>query len=414
MKNLWKYYPVLFALPFLMAALGTEGLAKIGEVSRWLVLGGCILVAGMGSQSFLRVGFKSSDLVFIGFLGVALLSCLWSIDPSYSFQRALSMVLLYFCIFKGFSAYAGDFGQMELIKRLVGTAAVFLSVNLVLAAALGAPLGVGRFQGFFANPNGVGSMSGLCLAPLYYFCLTGRSLFWRAMFVMTLASLLLAGSRGPLIASLFAIIIISLPHVRRRFLTLVAVGGSFILFLGFLATTEFFKDNVVRLDTLSNLSNRDAFWELGRSYISDRPWAGFGFGSDALIHQYHGVDLFEMKLRGYGVMSSYLGLAVQIGVPCTLFFYGYLIVGLITSVFKYHSDFTLMVYAACTTSGLLIGIGESVLYSAGNSFSFLFWCFPMLLVERVAGIVASRNRQRRAIALRKRQTRRQEFVVRSS
>jgi O-antigen ligase len=324
------------------------------------------------------------------------------------------MALLYFCIFSGFSAYARDFGQMELIRMLVGTVAVFLLANLMLAVALGASLGVGRFQGFFANPNGVGSLSGLCLAPIYFFCLTGKSSFWRGMFVMTLTSLLLSGSRGPLIASLLAILLISLPHLRRRFSTLAAVGGSFVLFLGFFATTGFFKENIVRIDTLTNLSNRDMFWELGRSYIANRPWVGFGFGTDGLIHQYHGISLFSLKLRGYGVMSSYLGLAVQIGVPCTLFFYGYLIFGVIASVYKYRADSTLMVYAACTASGLLICIGESVLYSAGNSFSFLFWCFPMLLAERVAGIVAFQNRRRRARVSGKRQNRRQELVVRRS
>lgn len=395
MNLLWRNYPVVFALPFLMAALGLEGLARVGEVGRWGVMVVCLGIASVASVAFFRIRLRHYDWVFLAFLMVAMLSSFWSINGLYSAMRALSMALLYACVFFGFRSYTRDFGSLALIQKLVGTSSVFLALNLLFAIALGAPLGIGRFQGFFANPNGVGSISGLCLPFLFFFSMAPRSWMWRCLFILTLTSLLMAGSRGPLIAALFGISILSLPHFKKRMGKLVLIGGSLLLFFGYFSTTDYFKENVLRVETLETMSTRTEFWELGRSYISERPWLGFGFGTDSEIHDYHGLQLSDVKLRGYGVMSSYLGLAVQLGVPLTIVFYSYFILAVIVAAIAYGKDPYVMAYAAATCSGLLIGIGESVLYSAGNAFGFIFWCFPMLLSERIVRIQLRERRRRR-------------------
>lgn len=393
MNWIWKNYPVFFALPFLMAALAWEQAAQIGEVGRWAVMLGACVIPAVVSPSFFNFKATQHHWVLLFFLTVAISSYTWSIGPFYSLMRSISMMLLCIAVFIGFGSYVQTFTPEALIKRLVGTIAVFLALNLYLSLALGYSIGFGRFQGFFENPNGVGSIAGLAAPLLFYLAVTTNKWIWRGLFGMTIISLLLAGSRGPLLAALLATGILSIPHLARMKAQIFISGGAFLVFLTFFSQTAYFEENVMREETLETMSNRSYFWDLGKEYISDRPLLGYGFGSDADIHQFHGVALVDMKLRGYGVMSSYLGLAVQIGIPLTVLFYGYFIVSVVISGLSAWRDPKVMAYVGSTAGGLLIGIGESVHYSAGNAFGFLFWCFPLLLMHRLDEIEVMKRQQ---------------------
>ena len=130
-------------------------------------------------------------------------------------------------------------------------------------------------------------------------------------------------------------------------------------------------------------SNRTFFWDLGRGYIEKRPDFGHGFGTDVLIHDYYGIALVDLGLRGAGVMSSYYGLAVQIGQPFAYCFFGAIWGFVSHSFIKYWRDYEIASLVGTITSGLVLCFFENVIYSAGNNFCFLFWIIFMLAVRRI-------------------------------
>lgn len=147
--------------------------------------------------------------------------------------------------------------------------------------------------------------------------------------------------------------------------------------------TEFFKERILREESLESGSTRTDFWEMGKEYTAKRPWVGHGLGTDTLIHQHYGVSLRDMRLRGAGVMSSYFGMTVQMGRPLTYAFFGLLWGLAIWCVTVWRRDFQLVIYGGTIISGLIVCIFEPAIVSAGNCFSFLFWMVVALAVRRM-------------------------------
>jgi O-antigen ligase len=156
-----------------------------------------------------------------------------------------------------------------------------------------------------------------------------------------------------------------------------------LIIAGLFVQTTYFDKFVLRADTLATASNRTLFWEIADDYIARRPNLGHGFASDRYIHEHYGTNLRSLGLRGYGVMSSYYGLAIQMGWPLTVIFFGLIWVFALYCIITYWKDYALVTLSATLMSGLIISIFENTLYSAGNLFSFLFWVWFMLAIRRL-------------------------------
>lgn len=183
------------------------------------------------------------------------------------------------------------------------------------------------------------------------------------------------------IANATIIILVSLFVKRPRQVITAAVVA--IVSLGFFIQTDFFIDQILRDSSLQTASNRTYFWELAQEYIANRPDFGHGFGTDAVIHDHYGISLEALRLRGYGVMSSYYGLAVQIGWPLTCCFFASLWGFAAYCITKFWRNYELISLVSCLISGLIVCIFEPAIYSAGNCFSFLFWTILMLATRRL-------------------------------
>jgi O-antigen ligase len=393
----WKHFPVFYTLPFLMAAMRVEQLALVGDILRWVVLFvGCSIAAG---SRFKRAGrrwgmFSTVDRVALGFLALFMLSALWSIDPAYSAQRTVSMLLLYGCSFWALWRYADRFSEEMLLRKLLYTLAVVLVLNFVMGALLfPGELGAGRFSGLFENPNGLGLLVGLSLPLVAAHWLVTRQWLDLAAAAAFALSLVAAGTRSAMLGVAVALTVILISFMGWRAKVGILVAAAVVIGAALFSQTDFFIEHVLRKETLETGSNRVFFWKMAERYIERRPVLGHGFGSDALIHKHYGVVLWKKQLRGYGVMSSYYGLAVQIGWPLTCLFFGLLWGYLLRCLVKYwRQDFIVVTLVAASIGGLIVCIFEPVIYSAGNVFSFLFWTFVMLIVRRVG--------YRRAVALR--------------
>jgi len=381
-----RYFPVLFALPFLFATMSFEPLRLLGEAARWGML---LLAAGLVAfQGFPRgggrVGFGLRDGVTLSFLGLFLLSFLWSIMPSTTVQRTIAVALLYVASFWYFWAWADRHSDGRLLDLLLRTLAVVLGLNLILGGVFApSTLISGRFQGLFVNPNNIGLIVSLAIPLSFGRALAGRRrndwLLWGLFVFNDLA----CGNRGALFGSLAGMALILSISATRRPVLVLAITASFAIGLGMLWGTDVFQEKVIRADTFETMSNRTKFWELAKQiYIPARPGLGHGFGSDEMIHAYYGVSIFDLQLRGYGVMSSYYGLAVAVGVPAAILAFVPLWLGTLIAMFRYRMDARLVACGGAVVSGLLISIVEPALFSAGNCFAFFFWITLMLVLRR--------------------------------
>ena len=414
MKWLWRQFPIFYTLPFVAATLAVDPVANAGSIIRWVMLaiGGLLAVFLVFYGRTNRTEkFAAGDIPFIVYLLFFLASTFWSINPAYTFGRAVSVVLLYLTSFWTLRRWAIQFSEDLLVEKMVYTLATCLAINLVFGLLFARnELFGARFQGAFTNPNNIADISGLC-APLAFGWLVIRRRVrdWIVLGIIG-ASLTVCGNRTALIAVLMAgALMISFGVIRKQWIALL-IGGVMVVFLAFFSQTDYFKENILRAGTLDTMSNRTQFWDLARQqYIPQRPKLGHGFGTDALINEYYGNNLPDLKLRGYGLSSSYYGMAVQVGIPATVIFFGLLwgLTGL--GLARFPNDWRVVVYGATVVAGLVVSITESVIYSAGNCFSFLFWTVVMLMLKRMrhnhsvlavnrAQIWAAKRKKRRGAA----------------
>lgn len=398
MKSVFKFFPAFYPLPFLLSSSQFEAASFIVESARWGVLAigaGFSVYFGFMRKSLGRNRIRLPDLFILSYVLIFFLSTAWSVLETYTFQRSLSMLLLYLTSFWAFWYYADLFGAEKLIDRVLDTIVIFLALNLLISWFVSDPFIVGRFRGFFENPNNIGII--VCVAgPLALMRLMKRRsvVDFLSVGVLTL-NLALSGSRS---ATLIMVIIISLLGARV-FLRKPQLGFFFISVLSagiwIFSQTAFFNERILREDTIATGSNRVFFWELAEEYIANRPDLGHGFGTDIIVHGHYGVSLDEMGLRGSGVMSSYYGLAIQIGKPLTYLFFGSVWAYFLWALLVRTREFWLYGFAAIACGGLLMGVGEPLLFSAGNPFSYLYWIVIMLFFRAVCEKRSFRHRPRR-------------------
>jgi O-antigen ligase len=384
----WKHFPVFYTLSFLLATIRIEHAANVGEVMRWVVLAvGCAITANFGfRRGKRRPGVLTHfDLIIVTFLVIFLASAAWSIQPLYSAQRAVSLMLLYGCSFWALWRYADQFSEELLICKFLRTLGLVLAVNLVAGTLLFPDeLFARRFQGLFENPNNIGLIGGLALPLAAARWLRTRQRLDLAVTGTLALSLVAAGTRSALLGVAVAMTAILISFMVKRPGRALLFSLIALISAGLFSQTEFFTEHLLREDTLETGSNRTVIWELAKGYIEERPSLGHGFGTDAMINEYYGVVLWDLGLRGYGVMSSYYGLAVQIGWPLTYVFFGLLWAFVVRCLVKYwRRDYALVTMAATLTSGLIICVFEPAIYSAGNVFAFQFWMVFMLAARRV-------------------------------
>lgn len=369
-----------------MATTQINQIAAIGEVLRWAILViGCAIAVKSG---FKRAGHKykiltQADKAIIVFLLLFLISETWTIQPWFSSQRAISIILLYGCSFWTLWEYADHFSEQLLIRKILYTLGIIFTINLLSYFLLPNTWLAGRFRGIFENPNNIGLILGLALPLVAAQWLHTRQSLCLAILTIFSLNLIACGSRSPMLGIAIAMVAILISLVAKRPTQAIVMSLLALCGLAFFIQTDLFADNILRENSLTTASNRTYFWELANRYIAHRPDFGHGFGTDALIHQHYGVVLKNLNLRGYGVMSSYYGLAVQIGWPFTYCFFGLLWGFVVYSCVKYWRNYELVTLVASLSCGLIICIFESAIYSAGNIFSFFFWMILMLAIRRI-------------------------------
>ena len=216
---------------------------------------------------------------------LAVISFSWSIDPSLSFRRGISIAFNTL-----FALYlVARFDWISLL-RLVGAVWLFLGVVTVVTALVMPDIGRqfeihnGAWRGYWFEKNEMGGH--MARAALVFGVLmladTPRRRVWGGALFLSILLVLLSTSTTALAALLIALATVSvggfMQHSRVASLVLiwvgVAVGSALAAFIT-LAPDVFFglfgKD--------STLTGRTSIWDALIDTISARPWFGYGYGA---------------------------------------------------------------------------------------------------------------------------------------
>jgi O-antigen ligase len=357
----------------------------------WLVIGRFALLlaycVGGAVGIFLRTPlrrFAAADIPAILCLGLAFISGEFSIDPSLTFGRAVSVTLLYAATFWTIWSWALRYGEKIILDPLVAAGALIFIVGLLMI-----PLTAeawqedGRFRGCLVNPNTLGLLAAL-FSPLVLWRFFQRK-WWSdaALFVAIWISLILAATRNGLIAALVGTAIVLFWSISRAWLLFgaVAVFGLIGLLIGNLENLS--EDSALaRLAPTAEVGSagRTDMWDLGWDLIQQSPIIGHGFGTEDLAFSEGSFREYE----GKRFHNSYLGMAYELGYVGVAAFFGPLILLALTQFWRRRGMTELAlphVLLAVLVAGLVSAFFESWIYSVGNALSFPFWTCVALLVK---------------------------------
>ena len=343
-------------VPTLLALVAANGsvtwLKEPFLTARWGAFGALAAVAFLHLTRLRRP--VAADAVPAAALAFAALSTAWSIDSWLTAQRAVTFGVLLFVVY-ALTRGAGDpAGDRERIVRAGAAASACVAIASVLVWIVEPSRGVqfDEVRGVFESPNGLG----LFLALTYPFVLAtveprARGRPWTALVVLPFAVLvMLSLSRSGLLALVAGISAYELVrrHWGRWGVHAIAVAAVVALFtvwhplpppppgafgdprtsVG--ARTGLFGGDLAlgttRLDAI--LGGRLEAWAATNTLVSERPLAGFGFGTgDRVFARRPDVATFRY-FQGANPNNGYLHTLLELGVAGALLVFGALVLSL--------------------------------------------------------------------------------------
>ena len=393
---------------------------------RWLplfILGGSAMVLAVQQRRMPRAVHRA-DAYIVAFLIFTLVSCLYSINSSISFMRAVSVILMYGAVFWGVWIYADEFGVEAVASIIITASAIVFGLHII--DAIVDPIGsfpyLGRFRGWMVNPGTAAGYAAVLL-PLTLWIASQKSRwqYWLLVGVM-LFVLIMSQTRTEIVAatigSMYFLVRTYPKRIYISLLSTISVLAVSYLWIEagprlFPIGTDFKLDNAddifidnnlefgqeqndipmlepwykrfnPRTNDAKTLAHRTEKWRMGLEYFLERPLQGFGFGTEDQLFAYHDVNLPDYQLSGAYMHNSYLGLVLQVGIIGAALFYVPLASLILYELLAVRNTrntplFTALLSVVLTC--MIAGMFSSDLYSMGNAKSFVFWISVMLLVR---------------------------------
>lgn len=257
--------------------------------------------------------------------------------PMLSFQKTLSYALMFAVIPNYFTrAFAEDPQRFLRMFFMFFTLVLFTGLSMIVWNNEDAYL-VGRFNGMFGNPNGVGTyctvFTLLLGAALFHF----PKLFTRnellTIIIVLALSVLFAGSRNAIFSILLFLFF-------RRFYKISYYYGFVIVIISallFQIVTRMLPDIIVslglgeyfRVEHLDDGSGRLIAWNFAWEEIKNNMLFGRGFAYDEYFFFQHRDILSDLGHQG-GVHNTYLSVWMNTGITGLALF----MFGLLRSMFK--------------------------------------------------------------------------------
>jgi O-antigen ligase len=369
---------------------------------------------------------------------LALTSSFWSARLTSTEKRSLAFCLL---AFAALALAAGTAARPEAVRRileaLVAAAVVVALLGLYLlwvshdqavqSASVQYPA---RYRGMGQNPNTVPLLLALALPLALWLWTETRSRLGKAVVAAVAllfdGSIVASGSRGALIAAFAGTLVWVLTLSRPWRIRLALVAAAAAVFAADVAITQIPKplaavpakrsqpERVVRNGqlvfpledelgrpgknappirrTLFGTSGRARAWDGAVHQIGRRPVAGYGFGTEsvAFADRYYGFDSAVPE-------NSYLGVTLQLGVAGLVALLAVLAAFAVVAVralrtLTGHALVAARACAAVVVGGVVLGLTQSYLTSAGNLASSTFWISALLLAGLVARARGARPR----------------------
>ena len=377
--------------------------ARWGSLALWWVAFVLLLIVSRPPRKLYAFDFLALLLISFCFI-----STTYSIDPTITWQRSLSALLLYGAVFWCVWGYADSVGDEKVINTMIATAALFYIVSLsLIVTPVGWLANTGRFTGVFRNPNFLGLLPIVILPLVLVRVLHYRRWFDNALLLVILVSLITSGSRAGILAcSVSTLFILYTAGVGKVFLSLgaVVVWVQMLFALGVFDTGALEEFGFTRrllvtafsFNSTSEVaiatSGRLNAWQLALLVIQNAPLVGQGFGTEATVFNISSEDFDLGGLTGASFFNSYLGMTVQLGLVGMVLFFVPLFLLVVRSPRKGKRRDNIRAIRAredllqCALRGVILGglvsaAFESWVYSAGNGISFMFWTCVMLLLR---------------------------------
>ena len=311
-----------------------------------------------------------------------------SIDPFLSVRRFVAFLLMSVSVLFIVYRSIDRVGEVErLAVALLGLCFLIVGVSLAFDAFDGrervSRLGF-RLMGILGNPITLGDLIALML-PLAVWWFLWRSprkggilvaVFLIALFETEARSSIVAAVAGcGYVLAAGVRMAIESPKTRRRLFGVVAfaVAAALVLF-----------SYAVRPETFWELGGRLEHWTVAGRLIAERPWLGYGFGTEDRVFDWAHVRL----KRGQGSLAhnTFLGLALQVGsVAASVFAVAWGIFAGISLKRSWRgpSSSIGVGLTGCLISGSVTMIFETWAFSAGSPFAFLFWCLMVMLLRQM-------------------------------
>ncbi len=314
-------------------------LAALARFLRWAFLAGLL---GKGLLGSLRGGLAPRPVtrehrIILTFCGLFLVSAAWSISSTITLAQGTMMVVLLVGVYLVlWNSWSDEEEILSLCNTLFIVAALLFTLEAIYQVrGLGQTYGAGRYAGVFLNPNGLGTAVAF-LGPFVYWKhhSAGSPLiraFCKGIGLIMLLGLLESGSRSGFLGTVICMGFIACYIYRVK---LIVLGGilAIPLFLLFvigreLDTSALMESRLVRLDTLSNLSDRLPMWGEGLDLFLERPFLGYGYAMSKFANI--GRADFEMSravfsMRGYNYHSAHLQVALDLGIVGLMLFWFFL------------------------------------------------------------------------------------------
>jgi O-antigen ligase len=254
---------------------------------------------------------------------------------------------------------------------------------------------VGRFRGWFINPNDLATFLGVFFIPILWYEFTKRKMGlakigFFLVFLIALIELLATQSRAGTCAGIISLSILILGGKKWGFRIFLVVS-VFVFLLTFYIenpSDNFIRHFIYRNEVKLEGSGRLDYWNAAWNRFLRKPVFGAGLGVSDTNTQTEG---FVFSSRGYTLQkdNSYMTALEELGIIGTTILIVMLILPTIKKAWEEFKiieplrDTSNMVIVAIVSAGLFNACFESWLLSVGNLASLYFWIIvSMLMVKK--------------------------------
>lgn len=339
------------------------------------------------------------------FVGLALLSATWSIDPLLTVLRAVSIglgyVFLCFCLWRHVADASRVRRMVESVLNvhLAGVVAGLGLASWDAARALrvyafaerGAESSL-RFHGVYLNPNDVGVSMLLVLPWLLTSVGAARGLRARNWVPALLAggTLLAAGTRSVALAIVVALLTRGGRRAKIFGLATLLLAGSYLVLRE--AVLDTLGSTLIRSRTVVSLGERWDVWTAVLPRILDRAALGHGYGTGDRLVRHYGISSTENILQqaaqgpSFELHSTFLQLFADLGL-FGIAFGAALLVWTVRLTLRAPArappgwERVVRPLEVAITAGMIVAMFESFLFAFGGPCSLVFWSYGILLMR---------------------------------